>query len=93
LVSIHNFIRIHTPDKETHLEDGGLDHTPGGFYAGDYSLIPDGMGIIGEDHDGSNATNRRNEIADNMWMQYQYVLHQRAEAGLLDDETSSDESE
>jgi hypothetical protein len=24
LVSIHNFIWIHTSDKETHLEDGGL---------------------------------------------------------------------
>jgi hypothetical protein len=89
LVAIHNFIQTHNPHKETHLEDDGLDHTPGRFHADDNSLIPDGMGVADE-QDGLDATKRRDDIAGNMWRQYQQVLQDRAEAG---DETSNSDDD
>ena len=90
---LHNFIQVHNPRAKTHLTGIDSDHVPGGFYAGDDSLIPTGTGIDVEDEQNiSEASRRRNKIADDMWSQYQQVLHQRSQAG-LEDEESDEESD
>ena len=76
-----------------HFIGNDSDHAPGGFYAGDDSLIPMGTGIDVEDEqDMSEASKRRNKIANDMWRQYQEILFQRSQAGLGDEE-SDEESE
>ena len=48
-----------------HFTGNDSDHAPGGFYAGDDSLIPMGTGIDVEDEqDMSEASKRQNKIAD-----------------------------
>jgi hypothetical protein len=91
LAALHNFIRIRDPQQSySQLDDDNLDHTPGGFYAGDDSNIPGGMEVVDEE-DGSEATKRRNRIADEMWIQYQQILQQRAAEGTSGDITSDDD--
>jgi hypothetical protein len=91
LAALHNFIRVHNPQAKTCLNGNDSDHAPGGFYAGDDSLIPTGTGVdVEEEQDISEASERRNKIADDMWRQYQEVLHQRSQAGLGDEELESD---
>ena len=53
-------------------------------------MIPTGSGVADDEEEAENmeATIRRNRIADDMWRQYQEVLHQRS----LDEE-SDEESE
>jgi hypothetical protein len=83
LAAIHNFIKVHSPQATTHLVENDSDHAPGGFYAGDDSLIPTGAGVnIEDERDTSEASRRRNRIADDMWRQYQEILHQRSQAGV-----------
>lgn len=41
-------------------------------------MIPPGTGIDIEEEQMSEATMRRNKIADDMWRQYQEVLHERS---------------
>jgi hypothetical protein len=93
LAALHNFIRIHDPQAKTHLTGNDSDHAPGGFYAGDDSLIPPGTGvdIEVEEEQISEATRRRNKIADDMWRQYQEVLHQRSLATNEESDEESDE--
>jgi hypothetical protein len=77
-----------------HLTGIDSDHVPGGFYAGDDSLIPTGTGIDVEDEqDISEASRRRNKIANDMWRQYQEVLHQRSQDDGLPVEESDEELE
>ena len=92
MVALHNFTRIHDPQQSYSQldDDDNLDHTPGGFYAGDNSFIPGGMEVVDEE-DGSEATRRRNRIADEMWIQYQQILQQRAAEGTSGDITSDDD--
>jgi hypothetical protein len=93
LAAIHNFIQVHNPQAKMRFTGNDSDHAPGGFYAGDDSLIPTGTGIDVEDEQNvSEASRRRNKIADDMWRQYQEVLHQRSQAG-LEDEESDEESD
>jgi len=90
LVAIHNFIQIHNPHKKD-PDYINPDYAPGGFYAGDHSIIPGASNA--EHEEDSEASRCRDQIADDMWRQYTLVLAQRAQAGLLEDETSgSDES-
>jgi hypothetical protein len=92
LAALHNFIQVHNPQAKTHFTEINSDHAPGGFYAGDDSLIPTGTGVdIEEEQNISGASMRRNKIADEMWRQYQEVLHQRSLAGMANEE--SDEPE
>jgi hypothetical protein len=93
LAALHNFIRIHDPQAKTHLTGNDSDHAPGGFYAGDDSLIPAGTGIDNEEEQISEATTRRNKIADDMWRQYQEVLHQRSLATNELEESDEDSDE
>jgi hypothetical protein len=90
LAALHNFIQAHNPSETTHLDHDSPDHAPGGFYAGDDPLIP---GEIGEDKD-SEASRRRNQIANDMWRQYTLVLQQRAQEGyngISDDDDDDDD--
>jgi hypothetical protein len=89
LAALHNFIQVHDSKAMAHLTENDPDHAPGGFYAGDDSFIPAGTGI-GIVEDISEASTRRNKIADEMWRQYQEVLHQWSLAG---DEESDEESD
>ena len=94
MAAIHNFIKVHSPQATTHLIENDSDHAPGGFYAGDDSLIPTGAGVNIEDEQNiSEASRRRNRIADAMWRQYQEVLQQRSQAGLDEDLESDGELE
>lgn len=90
MAALHNFIQIHNPRAKTNLT-GDSDHAPGGFYAGDDSLIPTGSGVADDEEEAENmeATIRRNRIADDMWRQYQEVLHQRS----LDEESDEESDE
>jgi len=75
-----------------HLTGNDSDHAPGGFYAGDDSLIPTGTGVdVEEEQNLSEASIRRNKIADDMWTQYQEILYQRSLAGMADEESEDDE--
>ena len=66
-------------------------HVPGGFYAGDDSFIPMGIDIdIEKEQDTLEASKQRNKIADDMWRQYQEVLHQQSQLG---DHTMEDSEE
>ena len=94
MAAIHNFIKVHSPQATTHLIENDSDHAPGGFYTGDDSLIPTGAGVNIEDEQNiSEASRRRNRIADAMWRQYQEVLQQRSQAGLDEDLESDGELE
>ena len=94
LAALHNFIQVHSPQTKIHFTGNDSDHAPGGFYAGDDSLIPAGMDIdVEEEQNNSEATRRRNNIANDMWRQYQEVLSQRRSAGMADEETDNSESE
>jgi hypothetical protein len=95
LVALHNFILVHNPQAaKIHLTGYDSDHAPGGFYAGDDSLIPTGTGVdVEEEQNISEATIRRNKIADDMWRQYQEVLHQRSLDGMADEESDEDNDE
>lgn len=94
MAAIHNFIKVHSPQATTQLIENDSDHAPGGFYAGDDSLIPTGAGVNIEDEQNvSEASRRRNRIADDMWRQYQEVLQQRSQAGLDEDLESDGELE
>ena len=89
LAALHNFLQVHNSQAKNLTEDS--DHAPGGFYAGDDSFIPTGMGIdIEEEQDTSEASRRRNKIADDMWRQYQEVLHQRSQLEDYDVEDSEE---
>jgi hypothetical protein len=91
---LHNFIRVHDPQAKTHLTGDDSDHAPGGFYAGDDSLIPAGTDDVDiEEEQISEATMRRNKIADDMWNQYQEVLHQRSLAANEESNEDSDSDE
>lgn len=94
MVALYNFIRIHDPQQSySQLDDDNLDHIPGGFYAGDDSFIPGGIIEVVNEEDGSEATKRRNRIADEMWIQYQRILQQRAADGTLGEITSDDDGD
>ena len=94
LVALYNFIRTHDPQQlYSQLDDDNLDHSPGGFYAGDDSFILGGMEVVDEDGSESEATRRRNRIADEMWIQYQQILQQRATEGTSGDITSDDDGD
>jgi hypothetical protein len=91
LAALHNFIRVHDPHAKTHFSETDSDHAPGGFYAGDDSFIPAGTGADIEEEHISEATIRRNKIADEMWTQYQEVLRERSSAAMEESDEDSDE--
>ena len=94
MAALHNFIHVHNPRAKTHFIGDDSDHAPGGFYAGDDSLIPTGTGIYDEEEEENlEATMRRNRIADEMWTQYQEVLYQRSLAGMADEESDEESVE
>ena len=94
LAALHNFIQVHNPQAKKYFTENNSDHAPGGFYAGDDSLIPTGTGIDVEDEQNiSEASKRRNNIANDMWRQYQEVLYQRSQAGLEEDTGSEGDNE
>ena len=79
--------------KQRHLIGNDFDHAPGGFYAGDDSLTPAGTSIDNEAEQISEATKRWNKIADDMWRQYQEVLHQQSLATNELEESNEDSDE
>ena len=89
LVALHNFIKCHDPQDKTQV-DSDPDHVAVGFYAGDDSL-PHGTGGVEDEENDSEASRRRNQIAGDMWKQYTVILEERAQAGLLEDESSDTE--
>jgi hypothetical protein len=92
LAALHNFIQFHNPQANINFIGNDSDHAPGGFYAGDYSLIAPGTGIdVEEEQDISEASIRQNKIADDMWGQYQEILRQRSLAGMVDEESDEDD--
>jgi hypothetical protein len=95
LAALHNFIQINDPQAKIHLTGNNSDHAPGGFYAGDDSLIvPTGRDMdVEEEQDISDASLQRNRIADNMWTEYQQVLYQRSLAGMEEEETDEESDE
>lgn len=95
MAALHNFIRIHDPQTKIRLTgNDSSDHAPGGFYAGDDSLIPAGTDadMDVEEQNISEASIRRNKIADDMWRQYQQVLYERSLNGMANEESDDSES-
>lgn len=92
LAALHNFIRIHDPQTKIRLTGNDSDHAPGGFYAGDDSLIPTGTDtdMDVEEQNISEASIRRNKIADDMWRQYQQVLYERSLNGMANEDSDSE---
>ena len=94
MAALHNFIHLHNPqaNTSTHPTGNNSNHAPGGFYAGDDSLIPTGTGMdVEEEQNLSEASIQQNKIADDMWRQYQEVLYQRSLAGMADEKSEDDE--
>lgn len=57
-------------------------------------MITTGTGVdIEEEQNISEASLRRNKIADDMWRQYQQVLHERSLAGFADEGSDEDTDE
>ena len=91
LVAIYNFIQTH--DSETRIAESSddLEYALHGFHAGDDHS---GM-IIGEEESNSDVDNRREEIAEAMWIQYQAILEEHLqdiseESGDNDEDSNSE---
>jgi hypothetical protein len=94
LAVLHNFIWVYDSQAKTHLTRDDSDHAPGEFYAGDDSLIPAGTDDVDiEEEQISEATMWQNKIADDMWNQYQEVLHQQSLAANEESDEDSDSDE
>jgi hypothetical protein len=92
LAVLHNFLQVHNSQAKTTGNDS--DHAPGGFYAGDNSFVPTGMDMdIEEEQNTSEASKRRNKIADDMWRQYQEVLQQRSQEDSEESDENDEESD
>jgi hypothetical protein len=77
LSAIHNFIRIHDIDEELMPEDDELQDDP---------YLGTGIGGVAAEELEDRALGRRDQIAQDMWDDYQRVLLERG----IDDEDSDE---
>src|SRR3981189_3020985 len=73
LAAIHNFIRLYDPDEIIELIDGAEDMQPGTRVAqtGNFAVGPANAA------ERASADRKRDEIAQQMWIQYQAELERR----------------
>lgn len=84
LCTIHNFIRIHTPDEPADQYDADSIMFGGGGGGGNL----DDDQPAGETAGDGEPSERRDAIAQAMWDDYQQVLQERGQMDVDSDETS-----
>jgi DDE superfamily endonuclease len=89
LCALHNFIRSHGPEDEAEIQEMNMDFEDEGVQE---PVIPAVEPEAGEGLRRNQAIELRNRIADELWAQYQGVLHDRAgDINESDDDVAEDD--